>query len=245
MLEVLSSGRDAMESYIPNAVATRWNPQVERAMGDLRQALSRARGLEQHRYQYVKQLMASVAKTDLMPEIVSLFRDLQAADPYRKIDAATFESVYTSSLSQFDVNLAWVRQQSAEQSALVESIRQRNETFNELYETDAVTKDRQSAIQCLEVAYFKFHTVKANLEEGRVFYNQILGQLTKFVKDCDGFVFVRRKDGREREQQAVNSAVSFNGDDDNQQPATVVAAPRAQSRVNVNLWKHDGDIKFG
>lgn len=249
MLQVLSSGRSAMEAYVPNAAAARWSPQVERAVGDLRQALSRARGVEQHRSQYVKQLLASVAKTELLPDIVRMFHDLQAADPYRKIEASTFEPVYTRALSRFDVDLAWIRQQTTEQTTLIESIKQRNEIFNELHETDAITKDRQSAIQCLEVAYFKFNTVKTNLEEGRLFYNQILGQLTKFVRDCDNFVFTRRKEGRELEQEATNAAsVPVEANDSphlaSSEQAPTVAAPRAQSRVNLNLWTLDQGVKF-
>ncbi|ANB12544.1 Rim20p [Sugiyamaella lignohabitans] len=65
LLTVLSRGQPALEQFLPHATVVKLSPILEQAMGDLRAAISKCRGTELDRSQYLKVLQAEVNKVDL------------------------------------------------------------------------------------------------------------------------------------------------------------------------------------
>lgn len=241
ILETMSHGKEAIEAFLPNSKVVRFSPYMERAIGDLREVLSRSRGVERRRETHLANLNTALRNVDLYPHAESILKVLRQSDPYRKVAVRDFEPVLSKALNDYDQELRWVQQESQEQDRLVELIQNRNNVFIELSENDVASVQRQTAIQTLEVAHFKFTEIRNNLDEGLQFYNTLLAQLRTLLERCQNFVYERRLQGTALESGSSESPKDDSRGDDELTP--IVMAP--QARPSPGLWSKDSGIRFG
>lgn len=251
LIRLLEEGKGSIVHFVPNSRVVKLEPTLQRSIDNLRDGLSSARALEVYWEQYIATLKTTIqGENELFPEVLALYRQLEKENPYRKFEISQFQTVYNKALSKFDKDIKWVQEQKTRLDEILQQLRKLNEVFVSQQMSDENTTVRKQAIQSLDTAYTRFQEILSNLEQGRKFYNTILGRLRTFADSCKQFVYERRMEGSNLEANIKNGYNAQNhstGDNRNNNSNNnndpPLPAPQAQHRAGA--WTPDRGIHFG
>lgn len=230
-LSILEKGRREIEPYIPNSGVVNLSAPLKRSLRALRDKLGNIKSIEIEREHYVSSIKVMSMNIDMTEEFKRFYEDsLIQADPYATVDPSQFEPAYENIVSRFQKDLTWVQRQESQQTKVLSDLNKEMAAFMELSETESYVYQRQSAIQSLEIAYFKFLEIRGNLDEGSNFYNPFLGQLSAFVQACRSFVKERRLEAGNLEKNLSSHSYSSPGG------SAGLAAPVAR---HPGTWTHE------
>lgn len=91
---------------------------------------------------------------------------------------------------------------------MLEKLDVANKDFRSSLDMNDAAIHRENAIQSLEVAYFSYQEQKDHLDAGRNFYNQLLGEISIFHKNCKQFVYERKMEGASLEHELSSMHLS-------------------------------------
>ncbi|CAA7266857.1 unnamed protein product [Cyclocybe aegerita] len=159
--------------------------------------------------QLIHRARSLVAADDIQPRI------LKASSGFERLAEVTpemFEDVLDEELAKFDKYLVEVAELRRKQTEILEDIQKRNREFLDSRKEDPVVKDREHALQSLDLAYFKYREITRNLDEGFKFYNDLAGILVQFKEVCKTWS-LHRKHEIHLLTRSMQSAPSREGDD--------------------------------
>ncbi|KAI0925777.1 hypothetical protein AcV5_008415 [Taiwanofungus camphoratus] len=141
------------------------------------------------RADYVKRANALAASEDISPRIQKAASGIER---WVEVQPAMFEDVLDQELSKYDKFRTYIEEGEQKQEVLLESIKERNVLFLQSRKDDASVKERELALQSLDLAYFKYKEIMRNLDEGLKFYNDFAVVLAQFRNSCKDWVNMRR-----------------------------------------------------
>ncbi|TKA52017.1 hypothetical protein B0A49_12510, partial [Cryomyces minteri] len=125
------------------------------------------------------------------------------------LQAAQFEDFFDARLRRYDADVAALAPEREEQARLLTRLADANAAFSAArVGSDSATRQREEALQKLSAAYTKYKEIIANLDTGRVFYNDLAKLASRFADDARAFAHARRADAAALEADLANAAVA-------------------------------------
>lgn len=124
----------------------------------------------------------------LLEETARLEREF----PMQKIQPSQFEGLFEKHLRRYDSDRNMLAEEQRKQDELGEQLREANKVFTAARRGDSSTKEREKALQDLEIGYLKYKEIVSNIDTGRKFYNDLARIVGRFREDCKKFVNQRR-----------------------------------------------------
>ncbi|KAH9849704.1 BRO1-domain-containing protein [Lenzites betulinus] len=108
------------------------------------------------------------------------------------VQPAMLEDILEEELSKYDKYRSQFDENAQKQTDLLQSLQERHVQFIQSRREDAVVKERELALQSLDLAYHKYREIVRNLEEGQKFYNEFSALLSEFRVLCKDYAAERR-----------------------------------------------------
>ncbi|CCM00096.1 uncharacterized protein FIBRA_02123 [Fibroporia radiculosa] len=115
-----------------------------------------------------------------------------------EVQPSTFEDALEEELAKYDKFRIGIEDGEQRQETLLQSIqnlaKERNQQFLQSRRDDESVKEREHALQSLDLAYHMYKEIMRNLDEGLKFYNDFASVLTQFRDTCNEWVLMRRNE---------------------------------------------------
>lgn len=186
-----------LETSIPSstvATSSHTSPQSVQTRNharSLRVKLEELDALHRERTQLVHQARILEAADDVQPRVL---RVASGFERLAELRAEMFEDILDEELAKYDKFLHEMGTCRQKQESVLADIKVINEQFLRSRRDDPSVKDREHALQSLDLAYFKYREITRNLEEGFKFYNDLTGILTQFKEVCRTWSYQRRQE---------------------------------------------------
>jgi len=192
IIEKLESDDD-LEDYVPDLGASaRSDPTQHQPLVHVRQLrvlLESLDDLKENRKRLISQARHAITRDeDAQADIVHKAELLGMDD----VKPEMFEDLIHSLLSNFSPWTERMNDQAQLLSARLDEIREENLLFEELTLNDPAMKERERALQELDIAYHRYSEVLGNLTEGLNFYNGMARYLNDLRENCKAWVRDRR-----------------------------------------------------
>ncbi|KAI0833513.1 BRO1-domain-containing protein [Trametes gibbosa] len=115
-----------------------------------------------------------------------------AMEQWVNVQPAMLEDILEEELSKYDKYRIQLEDNGQKQGVLLHSLQERHGHFIQSRREDAVVKERELALQSLDLAYHKYREIVRNLEEGQKFYNDFSVLLSEFRTSCREYATSRR-----------------------------------------------------
>lgn len=204
LLCVLCGSDRGLMEYVPSSTQRETSEELKAAVGRLRSAYNDVLRLESRRRKRVERLRESASKDDIKTDILREAARLERSYPTTAIVPAHFEDFFEKRLDRlYEPELDKIAGEAEEQERLLALVERANGEFDAQRRKveDRGLREREQALQRLDVAYFKYKEIVDNLETGRQFYNdlgRIVGQ--GFRDLVKGWVAQRQMDARALEE---------------------------------------------
>lgn len=203
ILRLLTGPDRELERYVPSSKNLHLTPPVEKASSKLRGVLNDVSRLESRRKRRIDTLRAKAKADDISPALLKEAARLEREYPMQPVTAGQFEHLFEERLELYETDREALPSEQEDQDRLVARLREANGAFVTARrgETEQVTRDREEALQGLEIGYVKYKEIVQNLENGRKFYNDLLGHMTRFRDGVRTAVAQRRQEAGELEAE--------------------------------------------
>jgi len=114
-------------------------------------------------------------------------RILKVAAGFEKwidVKPVMFDDVSDEELVKYDKFIQGIEEGRGKQDELLEEIKARNQSFLLSRKEDSSIKDREHALQSLDLAYHKYREITRYLDEGLNFYNDLIAILSQLKEAC-------------------------------------------------------------
>ncbi|KIP08198.1 hypothetical protein PHLGIDRAFT_104576 [Phlebiopsis gigantea 11061_1 CR5-6] len=155
----------------------------------LRVLLESLDDIQRSRNQLVSRATRLAASEDITPRIL---KAASAIERWVEVHPSMFEDVIDDELSKYDKFREEIEEGEQQQEVLLDSIKERNALFLQSRKEDPSVKEREHALQSLDLAYHKYREISRNLDEGLKFYNDIGDILARLRQDCREWCNYRR-----------------------------------------------------
>ncbi|KIV89193.1 hypothetical protein PV10_08781 [Exophiala mesophila] len=199
ILRLLTGTNRDLERFVPSSDQVAMTPAIEETARRLRACYSEASRLETKRKNKIAALREKASKDDIGPALLAEAARLEREYPMQKIEPGQFESLFEKRLNMYEPDREALDIEQEEQDQLVARLREANKNFLDARRGDTSTKDRQNALQSLELGYSKYKESVNNLETGRKFYNDLASHVTRFRENCKAQVSERRVEASQLE----------------------------------------------
>ncbi|THV03236.1 BRO1-domain-containing protein [Dendrothele bispora CBS 962.96] len=180
-----------LEESIPSSTASSRNNETDRHARTLRVLLEQIEELHSSRGQIVDRAKKLAEVDDVQPRIIKAASGLERlAEP----QPAMFEDVLDQELAKYDKFITWLKDLETKQEELLQAVKRENEVFLQSRRDDESVKDRERALQSLNLSYQKYREILRNLEEGIKFYNDLIGILMQFKERCRQWSNMRQRE---------------------------------------------------
>ncbi|KAG6879119.1 hypothetical protein C0992_005096 [Termitomyces sp. T32_za158] len=168
-------------STISSSATTAQGRETQNHSRALRVQIEALDDLHRTREQLVRRAQTLVAADDIRERVMRL-----AAGYARlaEVTPAMFEDVLDGELAKYDKFFVEMGEIWQRQRAIIAEIQRLNELFLRSRKDDPVIKEREHALQNLELAYHKYREIMENLDEGIKFYNDLATILLQFKETC-------------------------------------------------------------
>ncbi|KAL1722637.1 BRO1-like domain-containing protein [Schizophyllum commune] len=174
-----------LERAIPSSTASsgRSTRETEIHRRALRLRLEHLDDLHRELTDYARRAQNLADADDVRPRIV---RAAAGFAQLAEVAPVAFEDILDDELAKYDKFLGAVEDGAGRQGAVLEEIEvsHHNQLLLESRKEDPAAKERERALQSLDLAYHKYREIVRNLEEGLNFYNELSKMLTQFKEAC-------------------------------------------------------------
>ncbi|KAI1796839.1 pH-response regulator [Ganoderma leucocontextum] len=184
-----------LENSIPSSTVSHTQPQsagpVRTHARALRVHLEKLDDLSKVRGELVAKVTRLAGADDITPRILTA---AAAMEQWVNVQPAMFEDILDEELAKYDKFRVRLQDDEKQQSELLDAVRERQAEFVRSRKEDGSVKDRELALQSLDLAYHKYREIIRNLDEGLKFYNDLAVILSQFRDGCKEWVSLRRNE---------------------------------------------------
>lgn len=245
ILQILTSSDRDIGNFVPSSRRVNIPPNLEGEVSKLRNSLNEISRLESRRRRKIESLREKAKKDDINHSILAEAARLEREYPSTPVVPAHFEDFFEKRLSHnYDADLASIKSESEEQENLLQQLQKANASFIKARAGDTSTREREQALQKLEMAYYKYKEIVNNVDGGRKFYNDLAKIVGRFRDGCKAFVAERREESRRMEADlsmplAPMSSLSLH----HPQPVVHHAPPPPQPLIPVQMQGQGQEVQ--
>ncbi|KAI0264511.1 BRO1-domain-containing protein [Gloeopeniophorella convolvens] len=159
----------------------------------LRVILEQLDDLARERNQLVTRAQRLADADDISERIL---REAAGLERWAEVHPSMFEDTLDQELAKYDKFRRDIEDGAVRQSELLENVKTRMDSFILSRRDDASVKEREHALQSLDLSYHKYKEITRHLDEGMQFYNDLAAMLTRFKESCTDWVMGRRSEIR-------------------------------------------------
>ena len=212
ILIILSSTKREIEDYIPSARIVTIPPDIQDAADDVRNILSRLSLMESDRKKFIESLRLKVKRDEIDSALLIETARLERDFPMQRVEAVQFEPLFEERLHYYDADREKVQKEKETHNETIEHLKRANTTYFAAKGGSSgaglVSKEREEALQRLNVGIMKYKEIVKNLSASRKFYGDLQGIVSKFAEECKQFAYSRRMEARSMEQELMTSQMA-------------------------------------
>jgi len=159
----------------------------------LRVQLEALDDLRTTRGQIVQRARRLADADNIQPRIM---RQASGIERWTDVEPAMFESTLDEEMNKYEKFKDSIEEVTEKQDELLEQMKARYEQFIQSRKEDKSVKEREHALQTLDLGYHKYREILRDLEEGLRFYNDLGNILIQFREACKDWVRTRRDETR-------------------------------------------------
>lgn len=192
-----------MERFVPSSRNVTMTAAIEKSSSKLRGVLNDVSRLESKRRRKIEAVLSKAKSDDINSALHAEAARLEREYPMQPISASQFEALFEERLEAYEPDREAVISEQEDQDQLAARVREANKDFMDARrgQTEEVTRARENALQELEMGYVKYKEIVQNLENGRKFYSDLAGHLTRFREGVRTAVAQRRQEASELEAE--------------------------------------------
>ncbi|KAI0775185.1 BRO1-domain-containing protein [Trametes elegans] len=157
----------------------------------LRTFLERLEDLSKARTELVARVNRLASSDDITPRIS---KAASAMEQWVNVQPAMFEDILDEELAKYDRFRVQLDENGQKQDELLQAVKGRHAEFVRTRKDDSVVKEREIALQSLDLAFHKYKEIIRNLEEGQKFYNDFSAIVSQFRASCKDYAAARREE---------------------------------------------------
>ncbi|EXJ64629.1 hypothetical protein A1O7_00966 [Cladophialophora yegresii CBS 114405] len=201
ILKILTGTNRDLERFVPSSSQVTMTPAIDQAASRLRAVLNEVSRLETRRKNRMAALKEKAKADDIGPALLAEAARLEREYPMQKIEPGQFEKLFEKRLEAYEPDREALIAEQEEQDQIVARLREANKALLDARRGDTSTKERQKALQALDMGYAKYKELISNLETGRKFYNDLASHVTRFRENCKTQVSERRVEASQLEAE--------------------------------------------
>ncbi|KAH8994859.1 pH-response regulator [Lactarius akahatsu] len=186
-----------LEAAVPSSTIV-WSSPSRPAIGAtqnharaLRVLLEQLDDLARERNQLVSRAQRLADADDISARIQ---REAAGLESWAEVQPSMFEDTLDQELVKYDKFRHDIEEGATKQSELLENTRM--DSFLQSRQEDPSVKEREFALQSLDLSYHKYKEIVRHLDDGMQFYNDLAAMLIKFKESCLEWVMGRRSELR-------------------------------------------------
>ncbi|KAG9122217.1 pH-response regulator protein palA/rim20 [Ceratobasidium sp. 392] len=191
-VEVLGSEPDQMERLISSHTTSANSAESTQAhtyARAIRTGLEHLEDFRSARARCVESARQRAITDDIKPRIM---REAAGLARWVEVKPAMFEGTIEEEMGKFDRYRDSVEEGRGKQEEELARVEQLTELLVQARTDDPILKQREAALQSLDLAYHRYLEVLSNVTEGAKFYTQFSEHLTAFQEECTRWVDLRR-----------------------------------------------------
>lgn len=212
ILTILSGTKRDIEDYIPSARMVSVPPEIQEAADDVREVLNRLSIMESDRKKTIEALRLKVKRDDIDSALLTETARLERDFPMQRVEAVQFEPLFEERLHYYDADREKVQKEKETHNDTIDRLRRANTAYlaakGGSNGAGLVSKEREEALQHLNVGIMKYKEIVKNLGASRKFYSDLQGIVSKFADECKQFAYDRRMEARGMEQDLMTSQMA-------------------------------------
>ncbi|KAG8686668.1 pH-response regulator protein palA/rim20 [Ceratobasidium sp. 395] len=192
-VEVLGSEPDQMERLIPSHTTSANSAESIQAhtyARAIRTGLEHLEDLRSARARCVESARQRANTDDIKPRIM---REAAGLARWVEVKAAMFEGTIEEEMGKFDRYRDSVEEGKEKQAEELARVEHLTGLLVQARTDDPILKQREAALQSLDLAYHRYLEVLSNVTEGAKFYAEFSGHLNVFLEECIRWVDRRRE----------------------------------------------------
>lgn len=194
----LTRNEDELEALVPSSTVSMTGKAVSTSQTQihartLRGLLESLDDVRRTRDDLIVRAQRRAESDDIRPKVLAAAANLE-----HKIEmsAVMFEDVSDNEFAKYDKFIQGLTEGRKKQEEILSSIKSTNDAFIQSRKQDPAIKDREQALQFLDLAYSHYREIIRNLDEGLKFYNDMAGILTNFKEACKIWSGARSREAR-------------------------------------------------
>jgi programmed cell death 6-interacting protein len=203
-LLVLLSGSDrALMDFVPSSRRTEIPENLRPVIGRLRGAYNDVLRLESRRRKKAETLREKCRTDDIKPDILKEAARLERTYPNTAIVPAHFEEFFEKRLDKlYDPDLEALEKEGEEQEKVLAEVERVNREFEaQKRSMGSGNRERETALQKLDNAFYKYKEIINNADAGRKFYNDLSKIVGNMFRDqAKGWANERRTEAKHMEE---------------------------------------------
>jgi programmed cell death 6-interacting protein len=223
----LTRDEDELEALVPSstismsgkAVSTSQTQIHARTLRGLLESLDDVRRI---RDDLVVRAQRRAESDDIRPKVLATAANFEHEI---EMSAVTFEDVSDNELAKYDKFIQGLTEGQKKQEEILSSIKSTNDAFIQSRKQDPAIKDREQALQFLDLAYYHYREIIRNLDEGLKFYNDMAGILTNFKEACKIWSSARSREARLLYRDMASLSIRNNASDESHDVAVSTTSP--------------------
>lgn len=232
----LTRDKDELEALVPSstvsmtgkAVSTSQTQIHARALRGLLESLD---DIRRTRDDLVSRAQRRAEGDDIRPKVLAAAAHLKHGI---EMSAVTFEDVSDNELAKYDKFIQGLTEGRKKQEEILSSIKSTNDAFIQSRKQDPVVKDREQALQFLDLAYSHYREIIRNLDEGLKFYNDMAGILTNFKEACKIWSSARSREAILIHRNMTSLSIRDNASDESHEvPVSTTSPSRTDARKQI------------
>lgn len=229
----LTRDEDELEALVPSSTVSMSGKAVSTSQTQihartLRGLLESLDDIRRTRDDLVVRAQRRAESDDIRPKVLAAAANLEHGI---EMSAVMFEDVSDNELAKYDKFIQGLTEGRKKQEEILSSIKSTNDVFIQSRKQDPVVRDREQALQFLDLAYSHYREIIRNLDEGLKFYNDMAGILTNFKEACKIWSSARSREARLLHRNMASLSISDNASDESHEvPVSTMSPPRTSTR---------------
>ncbi|KAI0293747.1 BRO1-like domain-containing protein [Russula brevipes] len=186
-----------LEAAVPSSTVV-WSSPRQPVIGEtqtlaraLRVLLEQLDDLARERNQLMSRAQRLGDADDISARIV---KEAAGFERWAEVQPSMFEDTMDQELAKYDKFRRDIEEGAVKQAELLENVKTRMDSFISSRRQDPSVKEREHALQSLDLSYHKYKEIVRHLDEGIEFYNDLAAMLIQFKESCVEWVMGRRSE---------------------------------------------------
>lgn len=223
----LTRDEDELEALVPSSTVSMTGKAVSTSQTQihartLRGLLESLDDIRRTRDDFVIRAQRRAESDDIRPKVLVAAANLEHGI---EMSAVMFEDVSDNELAKYDKFIQGLTEGRKKQEEILSSIKTTNDVYIQSRKQDPAVKDREQALQFLDLAYSHYREIIRNLDEGLKFYNDMAGILTNFKEACKIWSSTRSREARHLHRTMASLSISDNASDESHEVSVSTTSP--------------------